>query len=75
MVRTQISLTKEQHAYLKELARRRGQSLSELVREAVDRLRAQSPSPVERAVSLIGAFEADRTDVSEHHDDYFPEDP
>jgi len=29
------------------------------------------PSLKEKALALLGAFEADRTDVSARHDDYF----
>jgi Arc/MetJ-type ribon-helix-helix transcriptional regulator len=36
MVRTQIYLTEEEHRKLRRLSRRRGASLSELIREAID---------------------------------------
>ena len=75
MIRTQIMLTEEQHAYLKELARQTGRSLSDLIRQAIEEQRSKNPTPVERIIALIGAFEDDRGDVSERHDDYFPEDP
>ena len=71
MVRTQISLTGEQHRFLKSLAKQTGVSLSTLVRQAVDMLRKSGDTPAERALALLGAFEADRPDVSVRHDDYF----
>ncbi len=73
MLRTQISLSAEQHAYLKELSRQTGASLSELVRRAIDELREKNVTPVRKALELVGSFEADRDDVSERHDDFFPE--
>ena len=75
MIRTQIMVTEEQHAYLKELSRQTGRSLSDLIREAIEDLRSGAPTPVERAKALLGAFEADRDDVSERHDYYFPDEP
>ncbi len=74
MVRTQISLTEHQHAFLKEAALREGVSLSELVRQAVDELivdRSQSSSDAARA--LIGALSCGDADVSVNHDRYLAE--
>lgn len=77
MVRTQILLDDHQHVILKDFARAQGVSMSALVRQAVDQLlAAQRGSDRERAAALLGAFEADRTDVSEDHDSYlWAEDP
>jgi len=77
MVRTQIQLTKEQHESLKELAKDRGCSLAELVREGVDlvlqnRLRPSREEAVKGALSIIG-IASDAPDLSERHDDYFAE--
>ena len=47
--------------------------LTNKARTDVDELRRREASPVEQALALLGAFEADRSDVSVHHDDYFPE--
>lgn len=69
MVRTQISLTEEQHRYLAEMAKQMGDSISGIIRRAVDRLRAETDTPKARALRLIGAFEADRHDVSWRHDE------
>ena len=71
MVRTQIQLEEEQYRYLKERSRRTGESLSALIREAVERMREAEAPLRDRARRLIGAFEADVTDGSLRHDDYF----
>jgi Arc/MetJ-type ribon-helix-helix transcriptional regulator len=73
MKRTQISLTPEQHRALKDISRRTGRSMSDLVRESVDRFIERNAAPASRALALIGAFEADRDDVSLRHDEYLQE--
>jgi hypothetical protein len=71
MVRTQILLSEHQHAKLRDLSRTTGQSLAELVRQAVQSMIEQrDQSARERAVALLGTFVADRTDVSQNHDEY-----
>ena len=71
MVRTQILLADHQHVVLKELAQAEGVSLSSLVRQAVGRLLVERRRGDKgRAAALLGAFEADRTDVSANHDRY-----
>ena len=64
MIRTQVLLTPDQHAFLQDYAGQRGESVSAIVREAVDRLQASLASHRRRAVALLGAFEADVPDVS-----------
>ena len=71
MVRTQVILTEDQHRFLKELSQETGDSLSSLVRQAVEGLRQRQERTTERAIDLLGAFEADRDDVSERHDEHF----
>lgn len=71
MVRTQVSLSEEQHRFLTDLAHQTGVSLSELVRRAVDLLHQRERTPAESAIELLGAFEADRSNIAVHHDDYF----
>ena len=44
MIRTQISLTKGQHEYLKERTRLTGESLSSLIRRAIEHLRQLEPA-------------------------------
>ncbi len=69
MTRTQISLTPEQHRFLKELAHQSGESISAIIRRVIDRLRAEGDTPNARALKLLGAFKADRPDVSVKHDE------
>lgn len=70
MNRTQISLTEEQHRFLVEFSRQSGESISAIIRRAVDRLRVEQDTPNQRALRLIGAFEADKNDVSVRHDEF-----
>jgi hypothetical protein len=70
-VQTEVQLTRSQHRFLRELSTRTGESLSSLVRQAIDRLRQRIAGSARRSLDLIGAFEADRDDVSVRHDDYF----
>jgi hypothetical protein len=75
MVRTQIQLTVAQSRALHELARQRGVSIAELVREGVDRviLDGVRRPERERALALIGKYRAEPSDVAERHDDYLAE--
>lgn len=72
MIRTQISLTVEQMARLRAESLRRGVSIAALIREAVDTtLRDDSwEQRKRRALAAIGCIKADRSDVSDRHDDY-----
>lgn len=72
MVRTQVLLTEEQRAFLEGLSRKTGCSMSDLIRDAIEQMRISSMTRIERAQTLLGAFEADQNDVSERHDDCFP---
>ena len=71
MKRTQISLTAEQLDALRSLSRRTGRSMSDLIRESIDELIEREAGSTRSALALLGAFEADRDDVSLRHDDYF----
>jgi Arc/MetJ-type ribon-helix-helix transcriptional regulator len=80
MHRIQISLTANQERMLRDLARLRGESISALVREGVDRLlepeRARREGRKEQAHALIGFAGPDaagKTDVAARHDDYLAE--
>jgi len=74
MVRTQIQLTKEQHLRLKALASERGESLAELIRQAVDLILDEPAREVlwDRLFEIAGAFHDKNgaTDVSVRHDEY-----
>lgn len=58
-----------------EVSRQSGESISEIIRRAVDRLRAEEGTPNRRALGLIGAFKADRPDVSVRHDEFLLGEP
>ena len=76
MIRTQIQITEHQARMLKELAQRRGVSMAELVRQAIDTL-TEGDDEAERwrrATAVIGRFHSGRSDISERHDDYLAED-
>lgn len=64
MVRTQIYLTEHEHRQLHRLSKRKGTSLSELIRIAIDQMlsRNQSASRVEAMRSARGIWK-DRTDL------------
>ena len=70
MIRTQISLDEEQYRFLKEHAHRRGESLSAVIRHAVDRLREGEGLATKAAHDVLGAHQADVADASEQHDRY-----
>ncbi|MDQ7858721.1 MAG: CopG family transcriptional regulator [Armatimonadota bacterium] len=75
MIRTQILLTEEQAAKLRELARERRASVAELIRGAVDRfLAGESGVPPSarrrRALEAAGRFASGTVDVSARHDEH-----
>lgn len=73
MVRTQISLSPEQHAAVHELAEARGESMSAVIRDAVDRLVALSQKSAWQVLAEVAGSGRDAdgaTDVAVNHDDY-----
>lgn len=76
MVRTQIQLTAEQVAMLKQLAMERGVSVSELVRQGVDAVLKQSREREKRrrALLVMGRYASGYDDISANHDRYLAED-
>lgn len=73
MVRMQIQFTAEQQAELRYQARKRGISISALVREAVDRelsRREGHAAAWARALAAIGTGHSGRHDIAERHDEY-----
>lgn len=74
MVRTQIQLTEEQMARLRQASAERGVSIAALIREAVDRVLDQGERDRrwERALSVVGKYRdlEGATDVSSRIDDY-----
>lgn len=77
MVRMQIQFTEEQQAELRHQARRRGISISALVREAVDRELEGYESREEawqRALAVIGTGHGGPPyNVAENHDEHLAE--
>jgi hypothetical protein len=73
VIRTQVSLTQEQMARLRQEARRRGVSLAAVVRDAVDRSipdrEAARLERLERALRAAGSVSSGTGDVAERHDD------
>ena len=78
MFRTQIQLTEEQASQLRLIAAKRHVSRSGLIREAVEAwLSKHQGSSLDerkqRALTAIGKYASERSDVSEKHDQYLDE--
>ena len=77
MIRTQIQIEEDQVEWLREEARARGVSVSQLIREGVALFRAREERFPEdkkkRALAAVGRFSSNVSDVSERHDDYLAE--
>ena len=79
MVRTQIQLTEEQAARMKSAAQRKGVSMAELIRQAIEMFldKGSDKSEVElrrRAIEAAGRFHSGRKNVARDHDGYLSED-
>jgi hypothetical protein len=73
MVRTQVQLTESQLRALRNASAATGKSISELVRQGVDRYLAaghevRREERIERAIRVAGRFSSGLTDVSARHD-------
>jgi post-segregation antitoxin (ccd killing protein) len=77
MIRRQIQIEEDQIEWLREEARARGVSVSQLIREGVALFRAREERFPEdkkkRALAAVGRFSSNVSDVSERHDDYLAE--
>ena len=77
MVRTQVQLPEQQFRALRAVAARRGVSMAELLRQAVETLLRSSPPPDDycwaRASAAIGLFNSGLGDLAEEHDRYLDE--
>ena len=78
MVRAQVQFTEEQLEAVRSVARRRGVSVSQVVREGVNLLLREDRSPsreelIRRSLEVLGTFRSGTGDVSTRHDDYFAE--
>ena len=79
MVRTQIQLTEKQAARMKSAALKKGVSMAELIRQAIDMLleKRGEKSDVElrrRAIEAAGRFHSGTGNVARNHDGYLSED-
>jgi hypothetical protein len=78
MVRTQIQLTERQTQRLKALAKERGVSMAELIRQSVDKL-LDSREMLDweerkrRAIAAAGKFRSGLPDLATNHDRYLAE--
>ncbi|MGI6662766.1 MAG: ribbon-helix-helix domain-containing protein [Bacillota bacterium] len=78
MVRTQIQITEEQAAALKERSVLLGVSMAELIRRGIDQILEQKAGSlqgerVRRAIQAAGRFRSGLHDVSTNHDKYLAE--
>lgn len=71
-VRTQVYITPEHHAFLKEEAQKRGVALTELLRCILDEYVHQA-RPKEDFMKIVALGESGRSDVSDKHDKYISE--
>ena len=69
----QVRLRHDQLEGLKSLARGRGVSLAELVREGVDSLLREPPLGRDPLWDIIGIADAGPSDLAENHDKYLAE--
>lgn len=76
MVRTQIQLSEAQARALKEVAARRGVSMAEVIREAVERIIRENEEAEKwrRSLEIAGRFHSGRSDIAVEHDKYLAED-
>jgi hypothetical protein len=78
MVRTQVQLTQGQIKALRQASAATGESISELIRQGVDRYLAgrndmAREERIKRAIRVAGRFSSGLTDVSVKHDHYLAE--
>lgn len=80
MIRTQIQLTEEQAARLRDAAAAEGRSMADVIRESVDAYLAEAPLRRNAetlradAIALAGKYESQLGDLAREHDRYFAED-
>jgi len=77
VIRTQIQLSEEQAARLKELAHAGNESVAAIIRKALDQFLAnQKPDRrtlYRQALAVLGKYQAGLHDVSLEHDRYLEE--
>ena len=74
MLRTQIQIEEDQIKWLRNRAKERGVSVSQLIREGVEFYRKYEDRLPEdkkkKALAAIGRYASGVSDISEKHDDY-----
>ena len=74
MLRTQIQIEEDQINWLRDRAREKGVSVSQLIREGVEFYRKYEDRLPEdkkkKALAAIGRYASGVSDISEKHDDY-----
>jgi len=74
MLRTQVQIAEDQIRWLREKAKVRGVSVSQLIREGVEFYRRHEDRLPEdkkkRALAAIGRYASGESDIAEHHDDH-----
>lgn len=75
MKRVQVQLTDDQVAAVSSDASKTGRPVAAVIRQAIDDWmeRNDTEQKWDRALSAVGAFRSDVTDLSERHDDYLDE--
>lgn len=77
MVRTQIQLTEEQAALLKEMAHQNKESIAAIIRRALDQYLLKQPpnrrALYRQALAAAGKHRAGVPDISTDHDRYLEE--
>jgi len=78
MVRTQVQLSEEQYALIKQIAAEQQVSMAEVIRQGVDhflrhRVAVGREERITRAIEAAGRFGSGRPDVSARHDDHLAE--
>jgi len=72
MKRFRVHLRPDRIDALRTLSKRRGTSMSELVREGVDRVLEGMPPEENPLSGIIGTFHSGLGDLSEKHDEVLP---
>jgi hypothetical protein len=78
MIRTQVQLSEEQSALIKQVAAERNVSMAEIIRQGVDYYLKHCAAVgreerVQRALAAAGRFGSGRSDVSARHDAHLAE--
>ncbi len=77
MIRTQVQIKENQINWLRNMAKDKGVSVSQLIREGINLYRSKEErlpmEKKEKALAAIGRFSSGRSDVSTRHDAYLSE--